>query len=153
MRSFKILSILFLAFLFITSSFAASKLSDEDMAAVKNTIQKYEKDWETQDADGMGKIISENASFVQVIAVTKKTSEFNSSDYLSAIRNKRIGGWERQLDIINVNAAGSTAFAKVVTKDSRMTSTGFITLVKENNDWKIVCATSYMELNQNSANR
>ena len=153
MRSFKILSILFLSFLFISSSFAASKLSDEDMAAVKNTVQEFEKYWDTQDADGMEKIISENASFVQVIAVTKKNSEFNSSDYLNAIRNKHIGGWERQLDIINVDAAGNTAFAKVVAKDPRMTSTGFITLVKENNDWKIVCATSYMELNQNSASR
>ena len=43
----------------------------------------------------MGKIISENASFVQVMAVTKKTSEFNSSDYLSALKDRKIGGWER----------------------------------------------------------
>ena len=153
MKSFKILSILFLSFLFISSSFAASKLSDEDMATVKKTVQEYEKYIDTQNAEGMEKIISENAAFVQVIAVTKKTTEFNSGDYLNALRNKEIGGWERQLDILNIDAAGNTAFAKIQAKDARMTSTGFVTLVKENNNWKIMCATFYMELNQNSASK
>lgn len=153
MKSFKILSILFLSFFFISASFALSKLSDEDMSAVKKTIQEFEKNLDTQNANAMEKIISENAAFVQVIAVTKKTTEFNSSDYLSAIKNRQIGGWERQLDIQNVDAAGNTAFAKIQAKDHRMTSTGFITLVKEDNNWKIVCATFYMELNQNSASK
>ena len=151
MKSFKILSIFFLSFFFISSSFALSKLSDEDMSSIKKTIQEFEKNIDTQNANDMEKIISTNSTFVQVIAVTKKTTEYNSTDYLSALKNRQIGGWERQLDIQSIDAAGNTAFAKIQAKDARMTSTGFITLVKENNNWKIVCATYYMELNQNSA--
>jgi ketosteroid isomerase-like protein len=151
MKYLKILSILFVSFFFISSSFAASKLSDEDMSSIKKTIQEFEKNLDTQNADGMEKIISDNSIFVQVIGVTKKTTQYNSSDYLSALKNREIGGWAKQLDIQDVDAAGNTAFAKIQAKDPRMTSTGFITLVKENNDWKIVCATYYMELNQKSA--
>jgi Putative lumazine-binding len=151
MKSFKILSILFVSLFFISSSFALTKLSDEDMSSIKKTIQEFEKSLDTQNATDMEKIISENSIFVQVIGVTKKTTQYNSSDYLSALKNHQIGGWEKQLDIQNVDSAGNTAFAKIQAKDPRMTSTGFITLVKENNHWKIVCATYYMELNQNSA--
>lgn len=151
MKSFKILSILFLSFLFISSSFASSKLSDEDMAAVKKTIQEYEKNIETQNTTGMEKIIAENAIFVQVVALTNKTTEFSSSDYLDALNKKTIGGWPRQLNILNVESVGNTAFVKIQAKDSRTTSTGLVTLLKQNNNWKIICATYYMELNKNNA--
>jgi Putative lumazine-binding len=153
MKSFKILFVLLLSVLFVSSSLAESKLSDKDMSAVKKTVQDYVKFLDTSNANGMENIISENSTFVQVIGVTNKTSEFNSSDYLSAIKNKKVGGWERQLDILDVDAVGNTAFAKIQAKDPRMTSTGFVTLLKENNNWKVVCATFYMELNQTSASK
>jgi ketosteroid isomerase-like protein len=151
MKSFKILSVLFLSFLFISSSFATSKLSDEDLAAVKKAVQEYGNYVDTQNADGMAKIIADNSTFVHVVALTNKTSEFSAADYLDALKNKTIGGWPRQLNILNVESVGNTAIAKIQAKDSRTTSTGFVTLLKQNDSWKIVCATFYMELNQNSA--
>jgi ketosteroid isomerase-like protein len=153
MKSFKFLSILLLSFFFIASSFAASKLSDEDMAAVKKAIQEYVKNIDTNNANGMGNIISDNSIFVQVIGVTKKVTEYNQGDLLSAVKNRQIGGWDRQLDILNVDEAGNTAMAKIQAKDPRMTSTGYITLLKENNNWKIICATFYMELNEKTASK
>jgi ketosteroid isomerase-like protein len=148
MKSFKILSILFLSFFFISSTFAANKLSDKDKAAVKKTIQEFVTNLDKGNVNGVKSTISDKSTFVQVNGITNKSTQYTSDDYLSAIKDRSIGGWERQLEIMDVNAAGNTAMAKIQTKDPRTTSTGFVTLLKENNNWKIISCTLFMELNQ-----
>ncbi|HKJ80386.1 MAG TPA: nuclear transport factor 2 family protein [Ignavibacteriaceae bacterium] len=148
MKTIKIMSILFLGFVFTMSSMAMNKLSDKDMASVKKAVQEFVKNTDTRNVKGLEKTISERSTFVNTNAITNKTSEYNYDEYLSAIRNGKVGGWERQLEILNIDSHGNTAIAKVACKDPRMTSTGFVTLMKEGNDWKIISGAFYLDKNK-----
>lgn len=148
MKTTKILSILLLTFFFTASSFAASKLSEQDAAAVKKAVQEFVKSTDARDIAGLEKALSEKATFVNTNGISNRTSEFSYGEYLSAIREGRVGGWERQLEILNIDSHGNTAVAKIACKDSRMTQTGYVTLVKEGGNWKIISSAFYMSKNK-----
>jgi ketosteroid isomerase-like protein len=147
MKTSKIISVFFLTIFLTASSFAISKLSDKDVASVKKAVQEFVKNTDTRNVNGLEKTLSERSTFVSTNAISNKTSEYTYSEYLSAIRAGQVGGWERQLEILNIDANGNTAVAKISCKDPRTTQTGFVTLIKDGGDWKIISGAFYMDKN------
>lgn len=148
MKTTKILSILFLSFIFTVSSLAMSKLSEKDLASVKKAVQEFVNNTDTRNVKGLEKNLCEKSTFININGVTNKIAEFTYEEYLTAIRDRKVGGWERELEFLNIDAHGNTAVAKIQCKDSKMTQTGFVTLMKEGEDWKIISGAFYMDANK-----
>ncbi|MDR3611099.1 MAG: nuclear transport factor 2 family protein, partial [Ignavibacteriaceae bacterium] len=58
------------------------------------------------------------------------------------------GGWQRNVNIGDVDINGNTAVAKVDITDSKLKESGFVTLVKDNGSWKIASELSTLKLNK-----
>lgn len=137
MKRYNLFSVILLTCLFAFSTYAF-KLSDEDVVTVKRTVIEYAKNIDTRNIKGLKAGLCERSTFIHINAVTNRIAEFTYDEYMNAIKEGQIGGWDRNVEIISVDTHGRTAVVKIACKDQKMTETGFLTLMKEGKNWKII---------------
>lgn len=100
------------------------------------TIKKYAKGADERNLDFLNTAFHEN--FV-VNAITKDgLKSMNKNSYLQLIKSKKIGGIARTLKILKMSDDGVIGTAKITLTSSKVTFHDNITLLKENNQWKII---------------
>jgi Putative lumazine-binding len=130
--------------LFVSTSFGrANNPADED--AVKQVIQDYIKGTDSQNADVLEKILYPDGNYYNYNTFTNKASEMTNDQFLSKVRNRQIGGWVRKLSINSVDVNDNTAIAKVEISDTRLNQHGYLTLIKEEGNWKIMSGAYTLE--------
>ena len=139
------LSISFLLILFISAAVMASEPFVK--ADIENTINNFIKGVDIRDAKSLEKILDKNASIVTINKIINKSASLKYDDFLDQIKHGEVGGWKRNFEIAQIDGNDKVASAKILTKDIKIKQTEFISLVKINEEWKIVSSISTIELN------
>ena len=120
----------------------------EDKSDIEQTITSYVKSIDTRNIDLLNKTVISNASIVTVNNLTNNLDNYSSSKLVSLVKDGQKGGWQRNVNIGNVEINGNTAVAKVDITDNKIKESGFVSLVKDNGSWKIASELSTIQLNK-----
>lgn len=146
MKYYKILMTLF-AFIFVAVAVrAADNTNANNKTEIEQTIDSYVKSIDTQNADALGKSLLNNGSVITINTISKTMNNYTASQFIDLVKSHQKGGWTRNVTVNSVNIDGNTATAKVEISDSRLMQSGFFTLIKEGNDWKIASDVTTLEL-------
>ena len=133
----RIMISLFILLFATVFTYAEGNSSAGDKSDIEQAINTYVKSIDTQNADNLQKTIVQNGSVVTLNKITNKFDNYSASDFVNLVKNHQKGGWTRNVAINSVEVDGNTATAKVEITDAKLLRSGFITLVKEGNTWKI----------------
>jgi Putative lumazine-binding len=131
--------------LFVSTSFALRANNPADEDAVKQVIQDYIKGTDAQNADALEKILYPEGNYYNYNTLTNKASETTNDKFLEKVKNRQIGGWDRKLNISSVDVNDNTAIAKIEISDTRIKQHGYLTLIKEDGNWKIMSGAYTLE--------
>jgi len=127
-------------------SYAEGNSSADDKGDIEQAINTYVKSIDTQNADNLQKTIVQHGSIVTLNKITNKIDDYTASDFVALVKSHQKGGWVRNVSINSVEVNGTTATAKVEISDARLLRSGFFTLVKEGNTWKVASEVTSLEL-------
>ena len=137
MKFSKILLTSFFSLLLLTISvYAANNPSEQ--GAVEQTITKYVNGVDSRKADLLENTLYQKANLVTYNSFTKKIEDYSASQFIELVSNGNKGGWKRDVNVVSVDFEGNTANAKVEITDARLKKSGYFSLVKDNDGWKIV---------------
>ncbi len=146
MKKFNImLTLCALLFIAVTVK-AAEKTYAQDKGDIEQTIDSFVKSVDSQNADALEKSLVANGAIVTLNTITNKLDNYTSTNFVNLVKNGQKGGWVRNVTVNSVDVDGNTAIAKVEISDARLSESGFITLVKEANSWKIASEVTTLEL-------
>ena len=146
MKNFNImLTLCALLFIAVTVK-AAEKTYDQDKGDIEQTIDSFVKSVDSQNADALEKSLVENGAIVTLNTITNKLDNYTSANFVNLVKIGQKGGWVRNVTVNSVDVDGNTAIAKVEISDARLSESGFITLVKEANGWKIASEVTTLGL-------
>jgi hypothetical protein len=120
----------------------------EDKTDIEQTITSYVNSIDTRNVDALNKTVLSNASIVTVNNLTNNLDNYSSAKLVSLVKDGQKGGWQRNVNIGNVEINGNTAVAMVDITDSKLKESGFVSLVKDNGSWKIASQLSTIKLNK-----
>lgn len=132
-----------LAVMFI--SLTTISAQEENNLAVKKVVEQYVKAIDNRNVDQLEKVLADNCTITNINKVTNKTTNLSKDDLINLIQESKTGGWQRNLNIKSVDVTGKAATAKFEIIDSKINQNGFITLLEDNNGWKIVNGVSTIE--------
>jgi hypothetical protein len=135
----------FMVLLVFSSAFAKPSSNPADVEAVKQVIHDYVKGTDTRDVGTLEKLLYPSGNFYNYNKLTDKTSEMTNDQFLDQVKKGVAGGWIRQLNINSVDVNDNTAMAEVEITDARIKQYGYLTLVKENGNWKIMSGAYTLE--------
>lgn len=136
MKTAKILTILSLLFLTF-SLYAGTNPYKDDKSDVEQTISNYVKSIDSRNADALSKSVLNDGSIITLNNITNKVDQLSGRQLVDMVKNGQKGGWVRNVSVNSVDVDGNTAMAKVDISDSRLKESGFLSLIKENGNWKI----------------
>ena len=131
--------------LLLPVAYAMEPNNPADVEAVKQVIQDYVKGTDSQNVNMLEKILYPQGNFFSYNAITNKASQMTNDQFLERVKKRQVGGWERQLDINSVDINDNTAMAKIEVKDARLKQHGYLTLVKDDGNWKIMSGAYTLE--------
>ena len=146
MKFNKIIVTLFVVLFFAVIMNAEEKSYTGDKSEIEQTINSYVKSIDSQNADALEKSVIQNGAVVTLNTISNKLDNYSTSQFVDLVKNHQKGGWVRDVTISAVNIEGNTATAKVEISDARLLQSGFFTLVKEGNGWKIASEVTTLEL-------
>ncbi len=146
MRFNKLLLTLFSFILVSAAVYAAGITNAGDKSDIEQTINAYVKSIDSQNADALQKSLMNDGSVITINSITKTINNYTASQFIGLVKNRQKGGWTRNVTIGSVSIDGNTATAQVEISDSRLVQSGFFTLIKEGNDWKIASDVTTLEL-------
>jgi ABC-type arginine transport system ATPase subunit len=120
----------------------------EDKGDIEQTINSYVKSVDTQNADAINKTVLSNASIITVNEITNNVDNYSTAQFVNLVKEGQKGGWQRNVNIDNIDITGKTAIAKVDITDSKVKESAYVTLVKNNGTWKIASQISTLSLNK-----
>jgi ABC-type arginine transport system ATPase subunit len=120
----------------------------EDKGDIEQTINSYIKSVDTQNADAINKTVLSNASIITVNEITNNVDNYSTAQFVNLVKEGQKGGWQRNVNIDNIDITGKTAIAKVDITDSKVKESAYVTLVKNNGTWKIASQISTLSLNK-----
>ncbi len=115
---------------------------------VEKTIDNYVNSTDTRNVNSLEKAFYPEATLVVVNTITNKTTTQTSEQFVEQVKAGTTGGWKRNLEVSTVDGNDKVATAKVTISDAAVKQTGYITLVKDGNDWKIVSGAFTLESNK-----
>jgi len=115
---------------------------------IEQTVVNYVKNIDNQNVAELNKTILPDASFSTYNQITNNLENYNSSKFMSMVKDGQIGGWKRNVNVGSVSVDGNTAVAKLDISDPKILESGFVTLVKDNGTWKIASQVSNLQLNK-----
>lgn len=142
MKPAKILVAVF-SFFLISSLFAAS--NPQDVEAIKEVIKSYVTSVDMRNADNLEKVLYSEGNYVNYNKISNQTLQMSNDEFIDMVKKGRAGGWTRELNVNNVDVNSNTAIAKVEIVDSKVKQSGYLTLVKDKDTWKIVTSAYTLE--------
>ena len=146
MRHYNFMLILFALLVTSVTIMAAEKTYVQDKTDIEQTINSFVKSVDSQNADALEKSMIENGAIVTLNTITNKVDNYSTNKFVDLVKNGQKGGWVRNVNVSSVDVDGNTAMAKVEITDARLSESGFFTLVKEGNGWKIASEVTTLEL-------
>lgn len=138
MKSIDLVFMFLMIFIISGSIEARNKILDDDQMTVKSVVMEFVMNIDSGNIDGLKKCITEKSTYTVLNSILNKTNEYSYDELLNAIRKQQIGGWKRSYEILNIDLQGGIAMVKIDCKDLKTTQTGYLALLKGNNDWRII---------------
>lgn len=133
----KILTV-FITLFIATSLWAINSPNTADEQTVKNVVTEYAKSIDKQDLDALENIVYDDASFIMINKLRNNVSQYDKNELINLVKKGGMGGWERTLNIVNVQLSENTAVAKIEIADNKLKTQEFVTLIKVGDKWQIV---------------
>jgi ketosteroid isomerase-like protein len=141
---FSLVSLL-MVFLISISCFANEPAQKDE---IEKTINNYVTSTDSRDVNSLEKTLYSDARLVTVNKITNKTSAQTSGQLVELVKTGRAGGWKRNLEVSSVDGNDNVATAKVSISDPSVKQTGYMSLVKDGDSWKIVSGVFTLESNK-----
>ena len=141
---FSLVSLL-MVFLISISCFANEPAQKDE---IEKTINNYVTSTDSRDVNSLEKTLYSDARLVTVNKITNKTSAQTSAQLVELVKTGRAGGWKRNLEVSSVDGNDNVATAKVSISDPSVKQTGYMSLVKDGDSWKIVSGVFTLESNK-----
>ncbi len=141
---FSLVSLL-MVFLLTFSSFANEPAQKDE---IEKTINNYVESTDSRDANSLEKTLYSDARLVTVNKITNKTSAQTSEQLVEQVKAGKAGGWKRNLEVSSVDGNDNVATAKISISDASVKQTGYLSLVKDGDGWKIVSGVFTLESNK-----
>ena len=141
---FSLVSLL-MVFLISISCFANEPAQKDE---IEKTINNYVTSTDSRDVNSLEKTLYSDARLVTVNKITNKTSAQTSAQLVELVKTGRAGGWKRNLEVSSVDGNDNVATAKVSISDASVKQTGYMSLVKDGDGWKIVSGVFTLESNK-----
>jgi ketosteroid isomerase-like protein len=126
----------------IMSTFSATIASGQVPASeqIQQTIMQFASAADSQDPAVMERILDPNFQVIMNRLFGSETvTVMNKTTYVAKIRNKEFGGDKREVTIGSISVNGTTAYAVVTFKGSKMTFVSTLLLVQNaGGEWKLV---------------
>lgn len=116
--------------------------SPAEEEVIKKTVTAFMDGIDSKDVNAIQGVITKEASFVDANNIAKLVESYNADDLFYKLRNRKLGGWKRDYKIVNVDSENGIAMVKVQVDVKSLVQIYYISLVKVNNDWKIVNSTT-----------
>ena len=140
MKALKFLSAILVLFLSV-SGFAENPDQAEE-SAVKQAITNYFSGIDSRNPEIVGHSLDSDATVLSINNISNKTSRLSADDVIIQVKKGTLGGWKRAVKFDNLDFNGKTAMAKVELSDAKVIQTGYVSLVNDNGEWKIVSDVS-----------
>ena len=88
--------------------------------------------------DALENIVYDDASFIMINKLRNNVSQYDKNELINLVKKGGMGGWERTLNIVNVQLSENTAVAKIEIADNKLKTQEFVTLIKVGDKWQIV---------------
>ena len=125
------------------SIYAASPNQPSTEDEIKTVVSTFMNGIDDKDISAIEGVVLPEAKIVDVNAIANVMTSYNADDLYGKIRNRRLGGWKRDFEVVSIDTDIDVAFAKVKVNSSKITQYQYFTLVKEEGTWKIAsCCTS-----------
>jgi hypothetical protein len=147
MKTIHILTVLSVL-IFSVSIFAGDNMLKNDKDGIEQAITNYVKSVDSRNTDELSKTLMSSGSVITVNNITNKLDHYSGNQFINMVKNGQKGGWVRNVAVNSVETEGNTATAKVAITDARLKQIGFITLVKDNGNWKVASEVTTLELNK-----
>ncbi len=145
----KELVFVFLLIFIITGSIEArNKILDDDQMLIKSVVLDFVMNIDSGNVDGLKKCLTEKSTYTLSNSILNKTNEYSYDDFLDAIKKQQIGGLKRSYEIMNIDLQGGIAMVRIDSRELKTTQTGYVALLKENNDWRIITSVFMLEKNK-----
>ncbi|MEP5613900.1 MAG: nuclear transport factor 2 family protein [Cyclobacteriaceae bacterium] len=123
---------------FVTMYESVSQTTEGD---VKSVAEKFVKSADKQDPDLLQSVLYEDAK--QFVMFGPQVMQSTASEYIGQIRDKKLGGKERTIEIQNVLLEGeNVAYVKLQAVGGGLTFSYQLTLFKLEDAWKIMTITT-----------
>ncbi len=127
----------------ISSASLANEPAQKD--EIEKTINSYVQSADSRDAGLLEKTLYSDAMLVTYNKITNKMSSQTSGEFVDQVKAGKAGGWKRNLEVSSVDGNDNVASAKVLISDNRLKQTGYLNLIKDGKDWKIVSGVFTLE--------
>lgn len=131
--------------LFSTTLLAGNNPADNN--AVKQVVNQYAECLSSKDTGALEDLLYTGAKFVCYNSMRNVIDEYNADEFIEGVKKGKLGGWERNVEIVNIDTNEKTAMVKVEFTDARLKTTEYISIVNVEGAWKIVNCTSTLEKN------
>ncbi|MEO1257208.1 MAG: nuclear transport factor 2 family protein [Bacteroidota bacterium] len=120
--------------------FAGTAQDQLDLANIETVVQNFARFGDQQNADGLDGILHpEYRAVVNRLFGSPEASLMNKATYLQLVRDKKIGGDERQVFLLSVDVVNNNASVKAIFEGKQLRFTTFISLIKsEEGKWLVV---------------
>lgn len=132
-------SMIFLAVTFM-SAVGLKAQESADLLAIQTAVTNFMHFGDQQDAKALAAILHpEFRTVANRLFGAEEVSLMSKDVYLQLIKDKKIGGDERKLYILEMEVVGNNATVKAVMEGKVLQFTTFLSLVKSTQgDWKII---------------
>ncbi|MEO8398819.1 MAG: nuclear transport factor 2 family protein [Ignavibacteriaceae bacterium] len=144
MKRFSFIYAISIVLLFSVLSLAKIPPQTEE---IEKTITGYVSGIDSRDVSSLEKTLASNARFVTINKFTDKMISLTREEFMEQIKAGKMGGWKRNLEVVSVDGDDKIASAKVSITDPKLKQTGYLNLVKDENNWKIVSGVFTLESN------
>ncbi|MEP1093739.1 MAG: nuclear transport factor 2 family protein [Cyclobacteriaceae bacterium] len=129
--------------LLLVAGFAIAHLSTGQTieSDVKTVAEKFVKSADYQDPDLLESVLYQDAK--QFVMFGPQVMQSSASEYVAQIRDKKLGGKERAIEIQNVLLEGdNVAYVKLQAVGGGLTFSYQLTMFKLEDSWKIMTITT-----------
>ena len=118
-----------------------NSISAQNENAIKQVAEQFVKSADKQDADLLASILYQDAK--QFVMFGSKIMQSTATEYITQVRDKKLGGKPREIDIENVLLEGeNVAYVKLKAKGGGLTFSYQLTMFKLEGNWKIMTITT-----------
>lgn len=127
----QVIKILGVVILFSVNSFAADN-------AVNDMVNQYLSSAKKGEISTFENFISEDAEFTRINNIINERNSHSKSDFLDIVKSGKFCNWASETNVKLVDVSGDIAVAHVEYKNSKLVQNEYLTLLLDDNEWKIV---------------